>query len=76
MCQSLSQSIDANQQTQDDIILLGEISDLIRSCVNFSDPACYFAKIQFASEVIGELKRLAQCRPLGRNTGRVVASHV
>lgn len=61
-CQLLSKSFGpVDEESENDIGLLGGISEQIGRHVNIEDPACYTAKIKFAGEVIGELKRLAHC---------------
>lgn len=68
-CQLLLHSFDAiTQESQNDLKLLSDISERVRNCVCVDDPPCYTKKITFASEVIGELKRLAYCA-ISKNYG-------
>ncbi|RAK95014.1 uncharacterized protein BO80DRAFT_369880 [Aspergillus ibericus CBS 121593] len=58
-CKILSRPLDNGNQ--EDLHIIGMISQLIAKHHRDDDPECYTAKITFAGGVIGELKRLAQC---------------
>ncbi|PYI05496.1 hypothetical protein BO78DRAFT_430633 [Aspergillus sclerotiicarbonarius CBS 121057] len=58
-CKILSRPLDTGNQ--EDLHIIGMISQLIANHHRDYDPECYTEKIKFAGGVIGELKRLAQC---------------
>ncbi|RAK84507.1 C6 zinc finger domain protein [Aspergillus costaricaensis CBS 115574] len=58
-CNVLSHPL--HPETNEDMNLMGLISDLIAAKKRARDPVCYVGKITFAQEFILELKRLARC---------------
>ncbi|BCS03027.1 uncharacterized protein AKAW2_61291A [Aspergillus luchuensis] len=58
-CNVLSHPL--HPETNEDMNLMGLISDLIAAKKRARDPVCYVGKITFAQEIILELKRLARC---------------